>query len=349
MSSFLSRMESQPRWLVLSICLLITAIIGVLDYVTGDLSLLVFYITPIFLAVWFLGRADGLFITLLCGAELCLIDRLLASPEIPFLSIRTWNSFMETLLLIFVSHTLASLKKELELNRKRAVDLAAANQELDAFNYSVAHDLRRPLTNISGCSQMVTELCGDKMDLECRGYLSEIFAGTLRMNQIIEALLNFSRVAHCDLRMEGVDLSDMAGQIVDELRRAEPGRKVHVRIAEGAIAFGDPQLLRIVMENLLGNAWKYTAKKGEAVISFGTIQSGKSRVCFVSDNGAGFDGTKADKLFVPFQRLHEASQFSGIGIGLATVQRIVQCHGGRIWAEGEPDKGATIFFTLGTS
>ncbi len=347
MRGFLSYIENQSRWLILTICLFITASIGLFDYVTGDLSLLIFYIVPIFLAVWLLDKADGIFITLLCGAELCTIDRFLAPGDIPFVSIRTWNSIMEALLLIFAAYILASLKNELEQNRKRADDLEAANLELDAFNYSVAHDLRRPLTHINGYSQMITELYGGKLDQECRRFLNEISEGTFRMNQLIDALLDFSRVAHCDLCVVPIDFSDTARRIIDELRMTEPDRKVEVQIAESIIATGDPKLLRVVLENLISNAWKYTAKKAVAFIALGSLSSGKNPVYFVRDNGVGFDGAQTEKLFVPFQRLHGAYEFAGFGIGLATVQRIIKRHGGTIWAEGEPDKGATFYFTLG--
>ncbi len=347
MRRFFSYIENRPRWLILTVCLVITASIGLLDYVTGDLSLLIFYIIPIFLAAWFLDKADGIFITLLCGAELCAIDSFLAPSDMPLFSVRTWNSIMETLLLIFASYIMATLKNELEQNRKRADDLEAANLELDAFNYSVAHDLRRPLTYINGYSQMIMELYGDKIDLECRRYLKEIFEGTLRMDQLIDALLNFSRVARCDLHIVPIDFSDMVRRIIDEMKMAEPDRKVEVQIDEGITAVGDLQLLRVVLENLINNAWKYTATKAVAFITFGSASLGKTPVYFVRDNGVGFDSSQANKLFVPFQRLHGAHEFTGFGIGLATVQRIIKRHGGKIWAEGEPDKGATFYFTLG--
>ena len=169
------------------------------------------------------------------------------------------------------------------------------------------------------------------------------------MNGLIDALLNFSRIAHDELQMETIDFSAMANIIAAELRMADPERRVEVRIDKGIRAYGDPQLLRVVLENLFGNAWKFTAKKTDAVISFGMTFSERSPVYFVRDNGIGFDGSQAEKLFIPFQRLHSSNEFAGHGIGMATARRIIQRHGGRIWAEGKPDKGATFYFTLGTA
>jgi signal transduction histidine kinase len=335
-----------PRWLIHIICVLLAAIIGVIDYLTGDISLTVFYLIPIFLAVWQMGRTSGIFIALLCGAELIVVDRLLVASEIHIVSIRTWNSVMEALFLIFAGYILTLLKNELVQKKKRTDELEAANLELDAFNYSVAHDLRKPLTIINGYSQLIMELYGEKLDQQCREDLNEIYQGTLRMSHLIDVLLNFSRLAHSELHVATVDLTEMAKTIVAELRLAEPERKVDVQISEGITALGDPQLLRVVLENLIGNAWKYSSKIKDGAIFFGTTFSGHVPIFYVRDNGAGFDAAKADDIFVPFHRLHSAEEFAGFGIGLATVKRIIQRHGGLIWAESEEHKGATFFFTL---
>ena len=347
MSNFLTYIERQPPWLVFTICIATTALIGLLDFITGDLSIVLFYVIPIFLAVWTLRRSSGLFIALLCGAELFAIDRFLAPFEVHLFSIRTWNALMEAFLLFFTGYLLAALKKESGQKKKKAEDLEASNMELDAFNYSVAHDLRKPLTNINGYSQLIMEMYGGKMDSQCREYLNEIYEGTLRMNQLIDALLDFSRLAHSELHLENISLSAMASSITAELRLAEPARMVEIQIVEGITSTGDPKLVRVVLENLLGNAWKYTAGKADTVISFGVKESGVIPIYFVRDNGVGFDSSQVDKIFLPFHRLHTTDEFAGFGIGLATVQRIIQRHGGRIWAEGEPDKGATFYFTLG--
>ncbi len=238
------------------------------------------------------------------------------------------------------------IKKLNERLAARAADLEDANLELEAFNYTVAHDLRQPLNVIGLNCQAIDMLCGELLTEECKGYVKESYEGTLRMNRLIEALLNFSGMAHAELNRYRVDLSSMAKEVVEELKGGEVARLVTFRIADGICADGDPSLLRVVMANLLGNAWKYTGMREKAVIEFGSTEIDGKLAYLVRDNGAGFDMTDADKLFTPFQRLSGADKCKGFGIGLATVERIVKRHGGKIWAEGEPDKGATFFFTL---
>jgi PAS domain S-box-containing protein len=228
----------------------------------------------------------------------------------------------------------------------RAAELEAANRELEAFNYTVAHDLRKPLTVINGYWQLIRELCGDKLNEACNSYLREAYDGTWRMNRLIDALLNFSRLAHIEPRRETVDLSVVAQTVAAELQLAEPARRVAFLIADGVSAEGDAGLLRAVLDNLLGNAWKYTGTRNEGIIEFGTTEVDGKLAYFVRDNGAGFDMADADKLFTPFRRLPGAEEYKGFGIGLATVERIIQRHGGRVWAEGEPGKGSTFYFTL---
>ncbi len=228
----------------------------------------------------------------------------------------------------------------------RAFELEIANQELEAFNYTVSHDLRRPLTHINGYCQVIREMCTKSLDEQCMGYIREVLDGTLEMNQLIDTLLNFSQLSRSELHRETVDLSEIAKDLAAEFRISEPRRRVTFTIAEGITANGDAQLLRVVLGNLLGNAWKYTGKQEEAVIQFGVTEVEGKPVYFVRDNGPGFEMADAGKLFVPFKRLSSASKFKGYGIGLATVQRVIERHGGRVWAEGEPDKGATFYFTL---
>jgi PAS domain S-box-containing protein len=228
----------------------------------------------------------------------------------------------------------------------RAVELEYANVELEAFNYSVAHDLRKPLTVINGYCQAIMELCGDTLDERCKGYLQEAYEGTLNMNELITDLLDFSRLAHCEIKPESVELSAMAKEITAELRLADPKRQVTFVISEGVSAEGDPALLRVVMENLFGNAWKYTGKREMSIIEFGVTEIEGEQTCFVRDNGTGFDMAYAEKLFIPFQRLPGTDEFKGHGIGLATVERVIRRHGGRVWAEGDPGKGAAFYFTL---
>ena len=230
--------------------------------------------------------------------------------------------------------------------RQRSAELEASNKELEAFSYSVSHDLRAPLRSITGFSAVLLEDYKDELDNEGKSYLKKISDSGELMGQLMDDLLKLSRVTRSDLNLEKLDLSDMARKIVDELRKDEPKRKVKVTIAPNMTANGDKNLLGLVLQNLLGNAWKYSSKTSEPRIEMGTVEHNGKRAYFVRDNGVGFDMTYANKLFQPFQRLHKATEFAGTGIGLATVQRIIRRHGGEVWAEAKVGEGATFYFTL---
>jgi PAS domain S-box-containing protein len=228
----------------------------------------------------------------------------------------------------------------------RAGELEAANRELEAFNYSVAHDLRQPLNLISGYCQGIQMLCQDRISEECQDFLRQANEATLRMDRLIDALLNFSRLGRVEPRFDTVDLSALVHGVAEELKLAHPERQVDFLIADGVMAKGDADLLQVVFVNLIGNAWKYSCKTEKALIEFGVKDGDGVAIYFVRDNGAGFDMADAHKLFIPFQRLPGAKDVRGFGIGLATVERIIQRHGGTIWAEGGPGNGACFFFTL---
>ncbi|HEX4455938.1 MAG TPA: ATP-binding protein [Kofleriaceae bacterium] len=244
----------------------------------------------------------------------------------------------------------AIVKREIRERRRAEAETAIAlqasealNHELEAFSYSVSHDLRGPLRAIDGFSLAVLEDNGDKLDAEGKGHLARVRTATQRMGLLIDDLLELSRVTRAPMQLESVDLSAMTATVIAELREAEPARDVAVTIAPALATRGDPRLVRVLLDNLLGNAFKFTGKRERATIEVGATAG----AFFVRDNGAGFDPTYAEKLFGAFQRLHDAREFAGTGIGLATVQRIVRRHGGRVWATGEPGKGATFSFTLG--
>lgn len=223
----------------------------------------------------------------------------------------------------------------------------AANRELESFSYSVAHDLRAPLRTIDGFSQALIEDCAASLDTEGRRYLSLVREATRHMGDLIDELLSLARVARCELQHESVDLSALARASLQRLRHADPSRDVVATVADGLVAVGDRTLLSVVLDNLIGNAWKYTSKRACAHVEFGTESRDGRRVYVVRDDGAGFDMAFAHKLFGVFQRLHAADEFEGTGVGLATVQRIVERHGGAVWGEGRVDGGATFRFTLG--
>lgn len=239
------------------------------------------------------------------------------------------------------------LNEQLEQRvQRRTAQLNAFNRELEAFSYSVSHDLRAPLRSIDGFSKILLEDYADELDEEGNDYLKRVRAASQRMGQLIDDLLDLSRMTRSEMRRESVDLSDLAKSFAEELKRSQPERRVEFLIEGGLLVEGDKSLLRVVLENLLRNAWKFTGKQTHARIEFGALEQEDKRAYFVRDNGAGFDMAYADKLFGAFQRLHGGSEFEGTGIGLATVQRIIHRHGGRVWAEGRVGYGATFYFTL---
>jgi len=236
-----------------------------------------------------------------------------------------------------------------ELGRREHIERALhdANRELEAFAYSVSHDLRAPLRAIEGFSQALVEDAGPALSPEARRHLERICAATRRMGCLIDDLMLLSKVSEAEMTRQRIDLSDLALQILADLRRQAPDRRVEAIITPGLTAAGDPELVRLALQNLIENAWKFTARRRQPTIDVGRTRDEDGAVAFyVGDNGAGFDPAYADKLFGPFQRLHAASEFPGTGIGLATVQRIVHRHGGHVWAEGLPDQGACFYFTL---
>ncbi|MBB4844449.1 signal transduction histidine kinase [Paucibacter oligotrophus] len=228
-------------------------------------------------------------------------------------------------------------------------ELAALNREMEAFSYSVSHDLRGPLRSMDGFSLALLEDYGEKFDAEGRDYLQRIRAASQRMGRLIDELLGLSRVTRAELSLRKVSLSEIAQEIADSLSQQEPQRQVRWEIEDGICLHADRALIQIAMQNLLQNAWKFTGKAAQALIRVGVRQQAEGMVCYVADNGVGFDMNYADRLFGAFQRLHHENDFAGTGIGLAIVQRIFARHGGRIWAQARPGLGATFFFTLTTA
>jgi light-regulated signal transduction histidine kinase (bacteriophytochrome) len=231
--------------------------------------------------------------------------------------------------------------------RKRKVNaLTVANRELESFSYSVAHDLRAPLRGMNGFAQILLDDYKDKLDADGQDCLHEIHQNAVRMASLIDALLSLARTTRSELRPEWTSLSDVAQTVINQLAASDPKRQVEVIVKRGLYAHIDPLLCRNLFENLLGNAWKFSSNVAAPCVELGSRHEDGGEVFFVRDNGAGFEMAHAKKLFVPFQRLHTVTEFPGTGIGLATVQRIIHRHGGRIWAEGSVHVGASFYFTL---
>ena len=269
-------------------------------------------------------------------------ERFLHTRKVPILDAKG-----EPRYLLGISEDITDAKHAAEERARLMAEIETANRELEAFSYSVAHDLRTPLRSIDGFSQALVEDYGDSLDPGAQRYLKLVRESAQHMARLIDDLLALARVSRTELRAEPVDLSALARAANARIERAHPDRTVDLVIADGLRARGDPRLLALIFDNLLGNAWKFTSKRDGARIEVGetTTETGE-RAFFVRDNGAGFDMMYVDRLFGVFQRLHSTREFEGTGIGLVTVQRVIRRHGGRVWAEGAVDRGATIYFTL---
>jgi signal transduction histidine kinase len=242
----------------------------------------------------------------------------------------------------------AQLNDELEQRvAQRTIELNEVNQELEAFSYSVSHDLKAPLRAIHAYGKLLARDHEEQLDANGNELLGKMLVSTRQMNEKIDSLLILSRMTRNELNWKSIDLGKLAAQVIETLHAGDPERVITCRVAPGLKTQGDPAMIRNLLENLFGNAWKYSAKNPKAQIEVGSENKDGEIIFFVKDNGAGFNMRYADKLFVPFQRLHATTEYQGHGIGLATVQRIVRRHKGRIWAEAEEDKGATFYFTLG--
>lgn len=282
------------------------------------------------------------------GKTVELIGLRRSGEEFPIeLSLESWRSG-DKMFFTGLLRDITERRRAEQLLRQQKAELESANQELEAFCYSVSHDLRAPLRGIDGFSQALLEDYADKLDEDGKSHLHRVRAATQRMAMLIDDLLDLSRVTRTEMRREQVDLTQCAESVATDLQKSQPQRKVELQITPGLVAEGDARLLRQVLENLLSNAWKFTGKQASARIAFGVTQHNGKQAFFVSDDGAGFEPAYADRLFGVFQRLHSITDFPGTGVGLAIVQRIVHRHGGSVWAESTVGRGATFYFTLGS-
>jgi signal transduction histidine kinase len=267
-----------------------------------------------------------------------------SSDELSFL-VKSFNEMLEQIQTR--DRALESSRAELEQRvEERTAELSSTNKELEAFSYSVAHDLRGPLQHINNIGFLLQHSSTKSLDAEGRMLVDRLLEGSKRMSVLIDDLLNLSRASSHPLHRRPIDLSHIADSIVARLEAEKDGRSVRFDVAKGAHVFADEGLMQVVLDNLIGNAWKYTSRQDAALVQFGFTDESGEKVFFVKDNGAGFNPRYADRLFRPFQRLHSQSEFNGTGVGLATAYRIITRHGGKIWAEGDVDKGAAFYFTV---
>lgn len=334
------------------LALLTSLVIFILDLQTPPGSgIWILYTVPIVVSIQSERLGAIVFILALSGI-LLLSGALLAPPGRPLLvrSEIRFFAFLSVLVFAFVATRLIVTRKRLKAESEQlkviSRKMAEANKELETFSYSVSHDLRSPIRTTEAFARIVLEDYGESLDEEGRVYLKKIISGTEKMNMIVDEMLTLSKVGKKELDLKRVDLTSMARTIIGNLKKAAPERNVTFEVGERLIVSADEKLMEIALTNLLGNAWKYTARKESGLIAFGRMRQGGEDVFFVRDNGAGFDMDYAEKLFEPFKRLHSESEFEGTGIGLATVKRIIEKQGGRIWGEGKRGEGAVFYFTL---
>jgi light-regulated signal transduction histidine kinase (bacteriophytochrome) len=261
-------------------------------------------------------------------------------------SFATWTSTDHVQFMTAIIRDISARKRAEEAVRAARDAAEASNRELEAFSYSVSHDLQAPLTRIDNLSQSVLDEAGERLDDKSRDYMLRVRATAQRTSRLVDDLLELSRASRAELHVQPVDVSALARAVASDLRARQPQRTVNIVVQDRMSGFGDPGLLRGVLENLIGNAWKFTSKQPDALIEVGAREEDGATAFFVRDNGAGFDPAYTHLLFAPFQRLHKESDFPGTGVGLAVVQRIVRRHGGRVWADGSPDRGATFSFSI---
>ncbi len=341
------RKPGQALLILLSICTF--AIVFITDITTPlGYAHWLFYVFPL-LIIYLSENSAATYFVLALSAVALVLGLLYSSAPVTYENMRAISAFnriagfIVLLLFTVIINKMIQTKKHYQFVSD---ELSFANKELESFSYSAAHDLKAPLRAIKGFSDIIMEDYGDTLDRGAQDLLERIINSSEKMAKLIDDMLNLSKVASMQINFQEVDLSRIAHSVIDDLKAKEPRRKVEVRINEGIEARADAVLMKIVLTNLLGNAWKFSSKKEISEICFGCKNINGSLVFFVKDNGSGFDMANASQIFEPFRRLHSDKEFSGTGIGLSIVNRIIIRHGGKIWAEAEVDKGAVFYFTL---
>jgi light-regulated signal transduction histidine kinase (bacteriophytochrome) len=348
----LEYLNKLPKTLITVSGLVFTVALGIIDYLTGpDISFLIVYLLPVSFVTWFVGIRAGIFIFIVGAAEWVYEDVIVGHSH-PHFIIPYWNVFMKFGIFLLIIYILSALKKVLESEKdsnkkleQSINELNELNREMEAFGYSVSHDLRTPLVVIGLSCNRLLKKYSDRFDEKGREELKIIRESTKKMDNIIDGLLALSRLGRRQIKFENIDMNNLVKDIIDELKPfTSEGTSIDIK--DLAPAKGDQLMLHQVLYNLLSNAIKFTKSKEAAVIEVGCKSEIDEYIYYIKDNGAGFDIQYADKLFHVFQRLHKAEEFEGTGIGLAIVQRIINRHGGRVWAEGKVNEGATFYFSL---
>jgi signal transduction histidine kinase len=351
-SEYFSR-HSKPFYILL--CSALLFLIGITDCLTGtEISLSIFYLFPVALATWFINKWMGILFSIISATVWFLTDVVIGHLYYSYFILPYWDAFVRLCFFLIVSYLISKVKissmNQKKLNKEleqKLVELTEANKELDAFNSTVSHDLKAPLVIIGAYVQRFLKKQGDKLDTKDKNMLNAIQEDIQKMERLIKDLLAFSRVGRQKIRTTEIDMENLVTSVLEELKPMSERRMIKYHIKTLAKAYGDMALIKQVFINLLSNAIKFTTTNNEAaIIEVGGWPEENDNIYYVKDNGMGFNSQDSDKLFTVFQRLHGAEELEGSGIGLSIVQRIVNRHGGRVWAEGKTNEGAIFYFSL---
>jgi light-regulated signal transduction histidine kinase (bacteriophytochrome) len=339
-----SYLSKRSRLFLFSLGLVLNCIVGFADYLTGaQIGVEAFYLLPIFFVTWFVSRKTGMFMSFLSTMTIIAANtpRFYVHPVI-----EVWNLFTHFCFFIIFVFLLSRIRRTLEERSGLVARLERANRDMESFTYAASHDLRSPLIAIAGFSRILREDYAGALDEKGKDLLGRIEGSARKMSQLIDDLLSFARVSTQEIRRSEIDMEALAGKVFEELKPVMGERNIRFEVNGLPPAYGDMPMLRQVIVNFLTNAIKFTRTRETPVIEVGGYKEKRGNVYYVRDNGVGFDREFSDRLFGLFQRMHASQQFEGTGIGLFMIKQIIEKHGGRVWAEGEPDKGATFYFGL---
>jgi light-regulated signal transduction histidine kinase (bacteriophytochrome) len=339
-----SYLRNRDRIALFGIGLFMNCVLGFADHLAGQrIGIEVSYLLPIFFVTWFISGNSGFFMSLISTATIVAanLPKFYRRPVI-----EGWNLFTHLCFFIIFVLLLSRIRRTLEERSGLIARLQRANRDMETFTYAASHDLRSPLITIGGFSRILREDYAEKLDEKGKDLLDRIESSAKKMSQLIDDLLSFARVSKTEIRRSEIDMGALTGKVIEELKPVIGERNIRFEVTDLPPAFGDLSMVRQVIVNFLTNAIKFTRTREVSVIEVGGYKKEKENVYFIRDNGVGFDRKFGEKLFGLFQRMHSSQQFEGTGIGLFMIKQIIEKHGGKVWAEGEPDKGATFYFTL---